>query len=212
MTMDVVSEERSGLRADARRNRDRVLQTAMRHFALHGIGASLEEIAREAGVGAGTLYRHFPSREALLAAALRDRQAELLVVSREACETTDADAALAKWLQALQDYLRTFNGLPAPVLAAVKEQASPLALSCDALVSITAEFLARAQRNGHARASVTANDLFLGAIGIAWVLNRADACGTSPDALNAIFAHGYLGRSTDGRGVEGGKPEENIHG
>jgi AcrR family transcriptional regulator len=191
MTSDVLNEERSGLRADARRNRDRVLQTAMRHFALHGTGASLEEIAREAGVGAGTLYRHFPSREALLAAALRDQQGELLAVSREARDNPDADAALAKWLQALQDYLRTFNGLPAPVLAAVKERASPLALSCDTLVSITAEFLARSQEHGHARASVTANDLFLGAIGIAWVLNRADACGTSPKALNEIFAHGY---------------------
>ncbi len=95
MMTDVVSEERSGLRADARRNRNRVLQTAMRHFELHGISASLEEIAREAGVGAGTLYRHFPSRDALLAAALRDRQAELLVVAREARDVADTDAALA---------------------------------------------------------------------------------------------------------------------
>jgi AcrR family transcriptional regulator len=207
MTMDVVSRERSGLRADARRNRDRVLHTAIRHFARHGVGASLEEIAKEAGVGAGTLYRHFPSREALLAAALRDRQAELLAVSREARDIADPDAALAKWLRALQGYLRTFNGLPAPVLAAVKEQASPLALSCNTLVSITAEFLARAQGGGSARASVTANDLFLGAIGIAWVLNRAETCGTSASALNAIFAHGYLG-STD----TPGEAEETIHG
>lgn len=195
MTGDVAREERSGLRADARRNRDRLLQTAMRHFELHGISASLEEIARDAGVGAGTLYRHFPSREALLAAALQERQAELLVISHEARNIADADAALAKWLQVLQDYLRTFNGLPEPVLAAVQQQASPLALSCETLVSITGEFLSRAQREGHARASVTANDLFLTAIGIAWVLNRAETCGSSPEGLRAIFAYGYLDSS-----------------
>lgn len=197
MTIDAVGDELPGLRADARRNRDRVLQTALRHFDLHGVTASLEEIARDAGVGPGTLYRHFPSREALLAATLQDRQAELLATANDVRDTQDADAALAKWLQALQDYLRTFNGLTAPVLAAVKEQASPLSLSCDTLVAITGEFLERAQRDGHARASVTANDLFLTAIGIAWVLNRAEVCGTSPEGLNAIFAHGYLDKSSE---------------
>lgn len=192
MMTDVVSEERSGLRADARRNRDRVLQTAIRHFALYGIGASLEEIAREARVGAGTLYRHFPSRHALLAAALRDRQAELLARAEEAGRIADPDAALRNWLGALQDYLRTFNGLPAPVLASIKEQASPLAISCQNLVAITGEFLARAQEHGHARLSVTANDLFLGALGMAWVSDQIDAYGTTREALEMIFAHGYL--------------------
>jgi AcrR family transcriptional regulator len=197
MTTDVLSEERPELRADARRNREKVLHVAMRHFASQGISASLEEIAREAGVGAGTLYRHFPSREALLAAALRDRQAELLKQAHSARAIVNSGAALGGWLEALQDYLRTFNGLPAPVLAAVKERASPLALSCQTLVSITAEFLEQAQRDGHARRQVTANDLFLAAIGIAWVLNRAEACGTSPSALNEIFAQGYLDKNSD---------------
>ncbi|MDE1994329.1 MAG: helix-turn-helix transcriptional regulator [Rhizobiaceae bacterium] len=192
MTIDILNEERSNLRADARRNRDRILQIAIQHFASHGIGASLEDIARAAGVGAGTLYRHFPSREALLAAALQDQQAQLLARSKQACAIANADAALQAWLEALQDYLRTFNGLPAPVLAAVKERASPLALSCETLVSITSDFLARAQNEGHARTSVTANELFLSALGIAWVLDRIDAYGTTRQALEDVFAHGYL--------------------
>lgn len=192
MTTQSPVEAPAGLRADARRNRDRVLQAAMRHFELHGISASLEEIARQAGVGAGTLYRHFPTREALLEAALGDRKSEVLDVACEARKIGDADAALAHWLEALQKYLRSFNGLSAPVLAAVKEQKSPLSLSCEMLVSITGEFLERAQKHGHARATVTASDLFMCAIGMAWVLNRAEACGTSTDALNAIVAHGYL--------------------
>lgn len=190
--IEAPSDDRSGLRADARRNRDRILRIAAKHFASHGIGASLEEIARAAEVGAGTLYRHFPSREALLAAALQERQAELLAASRQARKIGSADDALRDWLAALQNYLRTFNGLPAPVLAAVKERASPLALSCQTLITITGEFLARAQREGSARQSVTANDLFMSAIGIAWVLNRPDACGTTAEALGDLLAHGYL--------------------
>ncbi len=183
---------RPPLRADARRNYDRILRAALEHFYSRGINASLEDIARAAGVGPGTLYRHFPSREALLAAALRDRQAELLQRAEAARGLADADAALAAWLEALQSYLRTFNGLPAPLAAAVKEQASPLALSCQNLLQTTAEFLARAQQQGNARAGVTANELFLATLGMAWVSDQVDAYGTTREALQALFAHGYL--------------------
>ena len=190
------ASEQPRLRADAQRNRERILRTAMEHFATRGIGASLEDIARAAGVGPGTLYRHFPSREALLAATLQDRQAALLARSEEAGATADPDAALREWLEALQDYLRTFNGLTAPVLAAIKEQASPLAVSCQSLIAITGRFLARAQEHGHARPSVTANDLFLGALGMAWVSDQINAYGTTREALEMLFAHGYLNDHT----------------
>jgi AcrR family transcriptional regulator len=197
MASDTEAGAPSRPRADARRNHDRILHTAREHFAARGIGTSLEDIAKDAGVGPGTLYRHFPSREALLAATLQDGQAELLARSREARQVADPDAALRQWLEALQDYLRTFNGLPAPVLAAIKQQASPLAVSCETLVSITREFLERAQDHGRARRSVTASDLFLGALGIAWVLDRVDAYGTTRQALETIFSHGYLDDDTD---------------
>jgi AcrR family transcriptional regulator len=192
MTIEIESDDYSGLRADARRNRDRVLKAAMGHFALRGVTASLDEIARAAGVGAGTLYRHFPSREALLAAALQDRQSELRIQAQVAHAIADADEALSVWLAALQDYLRTFNGLPEPVLTALKNRASPLTLSCDALVQITGEFLARAQQQGRARASVTAIELFLSTLGIAWVLSRTETDGDAAQGLNQIFANGYL--------------------
>ena len=192
MIGDIVSGVGPKLRADALRNRERILRTAMRLFSAQGIDTSLDEIAREADVGPGTLYRHFPSREALLAAALREQQEELQERARRAREITDSGAALGTWLSALQDYLRTFDGLPSPVLAAVKELGSPLCLSCTSLVTLTGEFLARAQRDGHARASVTADELFLSALGMAWVLNRAGACGTSREGLKNVLAHGYL--------------------
>jgi len=197
MASDTEAGAPSRPRADARRNHDRILHTAREHFAARGIGTSLEDIAKDAGVGPGTLYRHFPSREALLAVTLQDGQAELVARSREARQVADPDAALRQWLEALQDYLRTFNGLPAPVLAAIKQQASPLAVSCETLVSITREFLERAQDHGRARRSVTASDLFLGALGIAWVLDRVDAYGTTRQALETIFSRGYLDDGAD---------------
>jgi AcrR family transcriptional regulator len=80
-------------RADARRNRDRVLRTAQRLFATEGLGVSLDEIARRAGVGPGTVHRHFPSKEALYLAVATD-QFEQLVAEAEALATTDDPAAL----------------------------------------------------------------------------------------------------------------------
>jgi len=192
VTNVTATSDQPRLRADAQRNRDRILRVAMEHFASRGIDASLEDIAKAAEVGPGTLYRHFPSREALLAAALQDRQAELRARSEDAQRVANPDVALCQWLGVLQDYLRSFNGLPAPVLAAIKEQASPLAVSCQNLLAITGEFLARAQEQGHARPSVTANDLFLGALGMAWVSDRINAYGTTREALETLFAHGYL--------------------
>lgn len=184
--------DRPRLRADALRNRNRILQVATQHFSAAGIGASLEEIAKAAGVGPGTLYRHFPSREVLLAAALQDRQTQLLRRSEEARKVADPDLALGQWLRALQDFLQTFTGLPASVLAAIKENASPLALSREALLAITGEFLERAQGQGCARRSVSANELFLGALAISWALDRVEAFGTTRSALEQLFTHGYL--------------------
>ena len=190
-----MASDQPTLRADARRNRDRLLKIAAQHFVAHGIDASLEEIAKAAGVGSGTLYRHFPTRDALLAATLRNSQEELLAGAEAARRVPQAGAALQAWLKALQCYLRTFNGLPAPVLAAIKEQASPLAVSCQKVTSLTEEFLSHAQKEGHASSSVTANDLFLGALAMAWVADHIDALGSTEDALDTMLAHGYLNTS-----------------
>lgn len=192
------SEIRSELRADARRNRESILKAAGQHFTTRGVGASLDEIARDAGVGPGTLYRHFPSREALLAAALSDKQTEVLARAGAARQITDAGAALGAWLRALQDYLRTYDGLASPVLAAIEKQASPLALSCETLIALTGEFLVRAQQDGDARAEITPRALFMSVLGIAWVTNRAELDPTQQDALEAVFRFGYRRKTTGG--------------
>lgn len=138
-------EEKGPLRADARRNRDSILKIAARHFAAYGVNTSLDEIAREAKVGPGTLYRHFPTREHLLCEVLHERQEELLSRRDEASAKPCAQTALRAWMIALKDYLNAFNGLPQPFIDAFEAQASPLAVTCSTLVTITAEFLSRAR-------------------------------------------------------------------
>src|SRR5689334_13394924 len=87
------------LRADAKRNYERLLIEARAAFETHGVNASLERIARSAGVGIGTLYRHFPSREALLEAVLREHFARLAARANELCvvDASGSRVALASW-------------------------------------------------------------------------------------------------------------------
>lgn len=179
-------------RADVQRNRVALLEAAQRHFLQHGVGTSLEAIASDAGVGPGTLYRHFPTREGLLAALLQTRSEEL--ASRQvACERLDDPAeALDQWLQAMEEYLSAFNGLPDPLMAVAQAQdpENPLTVPCSILVTTTEQFLLAAQNGGRVRLSVRGFDLFLSACSIAWVRsNGADE--ESLTRLRLIFASGY---------------------
>ena len=179
-------------RADAKRNRTLILVAAETAFGTYGINASLDEIARSAGVGPGTLYRHFPTREHLLCEVLHERQAVLLFRRNEALAIPGASDALRMWMTALKDYLSAFNGLPQPFIDAFEAQASPLAVTCRTLVAVTGEFLSRAQAEGAARRSVSAPALFLSALGAAFVDDKASDYGTTADLIEEIQAFGYL--------------------
>ncbi|QYX81825.1 TetR/AcrR family transcriptional regulator [Streptomyces akebiae] len=100
-----------GLRADARRNRQRLLDVAARAFSERGTDASLEGIAREAGVGIGTLYRHFPTREALLEAAYRNEVARVCDSAEELLAQYPPDQAMRVWMDRFIDYLATKQGM-----------------------------------------------------------------------------------------------------
>lgn len=99
------------LRADARRNRDRLVEIAAEAFAAHGVDASLEEIARRAGVGIGTLYRHFPTREHLVEVVYRREVEGLCQAADELSRAEAPDAALEQWMQRFVDYIATKRGL-----------------------------------------------------------------------------------------------------
>ncbi|KQS65899.1 TetR/AcrR family transcriptional regulator [Modestobacter sp. Leaf380] len=179
-------------RTDAARNRTHILDVAERYFTEHGVTGSLDALAKQAGVGAGTLYRHFPSRDALLAALLAARDNEL-VARRDAVRTAETDPAVALdgWLEALGTWATAFDGLPDPLRAAVTEQTSPLALTCQGYVTTTEEFLTAAQQAGRARSDVRGRDLFLAVLAISWVREAAMADAASPAGLGSLLRTGW---------------------
>ena len=144
-----------GMRADARRNYQRLLAAAGEAFAERGADdVSLEEIARRAGVGIGTLYRHFPTRQALLEAVYRDQVDALEVRVAELLQSDSPGAALADWLAALMAFGKAKRSLTTAMLD------SELLSSCkEFLHGATDALLARAQQAGAVRADVRGADV-----------------------------------------------------
>ncbi|MFC9663987.1 TetR/AcrR family transcriptional regulator [Nocardia sp. NPDC127606] len=194
--MNATEQRERKPRADVERNRAALLQTAQRHFLRHGVGTSLEAIAKEAGVGPGTLYRHFPTREALLAAVLQTRSEELVARQSDIEQLSDVGEVLEHWLRAMEEYFSAFSGLPDPLMAAARAQDSdnPLTIPCDIFITATDKYVEAAQLAGHVRATVRGYDLFLAACSIAWIKgNGADE--ESLDRLRTLIASGYRDRN-----------------
>ncbi|MEU1212507.1 helix-turn-helix domain-containing protein [Streptomyces sp. NPDC005790] len=152
-------------RTDARLNRERLVAAAWEVFAEAGPRASLNEIARRAGVGPGTLYRHFPDRSALLTAVLRDR-VEALCEQAEGLLTSDsADDALAQWLRAFLAHARANQGMGSALM--VDEPGAPGRNCHQLILDAAAGLLTRAQQLGTARVDLAADDLVKIVVGIA---------------------------------------------
>ena len=134
-------------RADAVRNRARIVETASQVFAARGADASLEEIARGAGVGIGTLYRHFPTRDDLVEAVFHDRIDELQALAEELLASDVPGEALAVWLHAQLEQAATCRGLAAEaMLTMLADRDEPSA--CESMRRAGAALLARAQAAG----------------------------------------------------------------
>lgn len=147
------------MRADARRNHDKLLAVAKVAFAEHGGEASLDDIARQAGVGAGTLYRHFPTREALLEAVYRE-EVQVLCDEADRLGADEApDKALATWLQALVRYVGTKRGLSAAFKAMVGTDSRVFAQCHAAITEHGGALLRRAQEAGAVRPDIELRDL-----------------------------------------------------
>ena len=149
------------MRADARRNRQRLIAAALAAFTEHGADdASLDEIARRAGVGIGTLYRHFPNRQALLEAVYRDQVEDLCAAARDRAAAAAPAQALADWLRDLMAFAATKRNLTSSLMSSPESKRSEVAVSCSAMVREAADgLLARAQRSGEIRPDVDATDL-----------------------------------------------------
>lgn len=172
------------LRADAQRNHDRILEVAAEAFTESGAQASLDDIACRAGVGPGTLYRHFPNRECLLAAALDESWQSLHAYSEKLITATDAGLALRSWLIELSKRMGLYGGLPDSMAEALRDERSPLAPSCSLAAESTALLLARAQEAGAVRTDVTSDDLLAIANSVAWASEKA---GRAPDEVPRLL-------------------------
>lgn len=156
------------LRADAARNRAALVTAARAAFADRGIEASFEEISRAAGVGPGTLYRHFPSRSDLVAAAVAEHVAELRADAHHLYAAEDPIGALVRWIRLLVKYASTYAGLPDSVLTAGPDNEGPLANICRSLETCTDDLVARARALGRVRTEVAGEDVFVMANALAW--------------------------------------------
>lgn len=175
------------MRADARRNYEAIVRVASEAFAEHGTHASLDDIACRAGVGPGTLYRHFPNRDCLLEAALVDSRHELQALGGRLLDAEDAGAALDEWMLALARHSGRWDGLADSITQSLRDEKSPLGASCSTLLDATAHLLDRAKEQGAVTADATARELFVMAGSLAWAADRA-ARGSGEDELPRLLA------------------------
>ena len=171
MTHQPAMEKRKP-RADAIRNRERVLEAAKAVFSQGGPEASLEAVARHAGVGIGTLYRHFPTREALYEAVYR-REVEQLVELAKHLETKIAPVeALRRWMQAGVEFMATKKGMAAALAMAAHGSSELVAYSLDRLTRALGELLQRAVAAGEIRADIDPEDLLRTLVGMCYAHDR----------------------------------------
>ncbi|AVA23458.1 MULTISPECIES: TetR family transcriptional regulator [unclassified Rhizobium] len=147
------------LRADARRNRDKLIEAAAQAFASHGTAASLEDIARRAGVGVGTLYRHFPTREHLVEVVYRHEVEVLCNAAEELSRERAPDQALEEWMHRFVGYIATKRGM-ADSLRILLNSNSELFADSYGMVPIALRgLIERAVADGSIRADVDSTDV-----------------------------------------------------
>jgi AcrR family transcriptional regulator len=179
------------MRADAKKNYDHVLAVARDVFTEQGADASLRDVARKAGVGLGTLYRHFPTREALLEALLRASFDALTARAGELETSGSADDALVSWLRETIAVTHSHHGVITSMMAAIADLNSALHASCVTLRASGARLLARAQAEGLARLDIDGADLFALVGALAW-LNDQPSHAPRADHLFSVIASAIL--------------------
>ncbi|MGW1748227.1 TetR/AcrR family transcriptional regulator [Streptomyces sp. NPDC002092] len=179
------------MRADARRNYERLLKAAAQSFAEHGEGASLDDIAKRAGVGSGTLYRHFPTRQALLEAVYVDAIEALAARADDFARELPPGEALVEWLNELSAGMIQVRGLKSLLGSAVTDGSNAVVTACGNSVKGAAERLVgAAKREGTLREDVEAIEILRLAHGVATASELANGEGK--------YIRRYLSLLTDG--------------
>jgi AcrR family transcriptional regulator len=154
------------LRADAQRNRDRLLDAAVRAFSQKGPEVTLDAIAKDAGVGIGTLYRHFPTREALIEATYRNELARLCDAAPELARTMSPDEAARTWMDRFIDYMSTKRGMADALRAVIASGGNPFAESRDRLLAAITTLLEAGADAGVLRRDVRPADVLASLSGV----------------------------------------------
>jgi len=156
-------------RADAARNRERVLEAAKSVFSAGGPEASLEAVARTAGVGIGTLYRHFPTREALFEAVYRREVQQLADLAERLKEETEPVEALRQWMRSNVRFVATKKGMSAALALAAYKPSDLFSYSFDRLARSVGGLLDRAIATGEIRDDISPEDLIRALVGMCYM-------------------------------------------
>lgn len=176
---------RRPVRADAQRNRQTLLDAALKAFAQDGLDTSLDAIARTAGVGIGTLYRHFPTREALALAAYQHDVQRLCEAAGELLQTLPADTALREWLARFSEYILTKRGM-SDVLRSALADPQPFYAEVDVrgrILSSVTTLLNRGTTAQLLRSDIDAEVVMLAMIGV-WYVSAEP---TTPGQLSRLL-------------------------
>jgi AcrR family transcriptional regulator len=160
------------MRADARKNYSHLLAVARDVVTEHGVDASMRDIARRAGVGLATLFRHFPTREALFEALLRTNLDALTQKAGELEASHSSDEALSAWFREGVAFVQSYRGVVDLMAAAHVDPDSALYASCAAVHSAGARLLLSAQAEGTARADMDGDDLFALMSALGWLVGQ----------------------------------------
>ena len=161
-------------RTDALRNRERILEVAKAAFTRQGANASLEEIAKQAGVGIGTLYRHFPTRDALIEGVYRNEVEKLAAAASHFAKKMSPIEALRAWMLLLVDHIAAKH-IIAPALNSIVGGPSRLYEGSRSMIQgAIDELVKRAKRSGDLRRDLDAFDLLRALIGVSHVGSGAD--------------------------------------
>ena len=159
-------------RADAARNRDQLLAVATSMFVSADAEPSMRAIAREAGVGIATLYRHFPTRESLVDAVYRDQVVRLTTGARDLLDRLPPAAAMRRWMDLFGDWIATKNGMLDTLLAMIEAGEIAHAQTRTELLAAITAVLDAGRAAGDLRSDVTAEDIAASLIGIFTVAPR----------------------------------------
>jgi AcrR family transcriptional regulator len=159
-------------RADGLRNRERVLEAAKAVFSTGGTNGSLEAVARHAGVGIGTLYRHFPTREALFEAVYRREVEQLVDLAQQLKAEASPVDALRRWMQSNVEFIATKKGMSAALALVVQSSSDLSAYTFDRLTRAVDDLLQRAVDAGEVRADISAEDLLRALVGLCYTHDK----------------------------------------